>query len=80
MLNITRTAHIFKDNAWHITPFEKLKKGDIFRLFEEDGEPVHNNDGSVISIAMSDVFKVKNENGEDTFGIKKDPYTMKENK
>lgn len=48
----TRTVHIFKDNKWIEVPFEELKVGDIYEMFESTGEPVLNDDGSSLSIVI----------------------------
>jgi hypothetical protein len=35
-----RKVQVFKDDNWEDTEVQSLKKGDRFRMFEEDGTPV----------------------------------------
>lgn len=49
----TRLAAIEKDGKMTQVPFEELKPGDLFRLFETDGSPVTDKEGNVIFLATS---------------------------
>lgn len=52
----TRKVEKLADGTWHEVPFSELRKGDDFRLFEPDGEPVVDPDGKTIWRALSDPF------------------------
>lgn len=49
-----RKTEVFKEGAWESIPFHMLVKGNIFRLFEPDGEPVTDTDGTDKWQAVSD--------------------------
>lgn len=49
-----RKVEVFKKGMWQSTPFHMLTKGDIFRLFEPDGESVTDRDGTNKWQAVSD--------------------------
>lgn len=51
-----RTAEVLKDGMWVRTRFIDLKKGDQFKLFEEDGKPVYSDEGCSIFIALDDAY------------------------
>ena len=53
MLLVSRKAEKFTGERWEPISFETLKKGDIFRLFEEDGTAV---DGGRASVALGDAY------------------------
>jgi len=39
-----RTVYVF-NNGWSIIAFEKLKKGQLFKMFEVNGNPVIDKNG-----------------------------------
>lgn len=47
----TRVTEVLVEGYWVVVPFASIKQGDVFRLFEEDGEPV---DLGQVSFAMTD--------------------------
>lgn len=52
-----RKAEVFTNNAWTEVPFEDIKEGQKFRLFEPTGEPVVNlRDNIVEWVALSDAY------------------------
>jgi len=53
-----RRAEKFIDGAWCPVPFEGLRKGDVFRVFEPDGTPV---DEGLSARALTDA--VRDEHG-----------------
>lgn len=59
-----RTCQIFKNEEWIDINFEELKKGDIFRLFD-DGIPVKDLDGFTNFTAQSDAYQ----NDEDIYQV-----------
>ena len=56
--------------SWIEVRLKDLRKGDIFRMFEGDGEqePVMDINNDIIFIASSDPYKVEYE-GEEIWGI-----------
>ena len=61
--NITRVAEVYKSGEWVKTPFQDVKKYDVFKLYEPDGSPVTdtftNDDGIITtatSVALCDAF------------------------
>lgn len=48
-----RTIENFKNKKWLSTKFELLKKGDIFRMFEDDKMPVKDKNNRTTFIATS---------------------------
>ena len=68
----TRTAMILKHGVWtNIHPLE-IKEGDIFRMFEDDGEPIYDKSGDMDMVAIEDAYEDENgiytvytEEGED---------------
>ena len=57
-----------RDNKWKSIPFEMIRKGDVFRMFEPTGEPVMDKSNNHIFIANSD--PVVTEGGEYAISIK----------
>ena len=45
--------------VWLKIPFEQLKEGDVFRMFESSGEPVVGMDGGVIFEALENPSKLE---------------------
>lgn len=45
--------------VWLKIPFEQLKQGDVFRMFESSGEPVVGMDGGVIFEALENPNKLE---------------------
>lgn len=46
------------DDSWEEVDLKKLHKGEIFRMYEPDGEPVKDTSGSTEFIAASDPYRV----------------------
>lgn len=44
------------DHGWIERPFEQIKKGDVFRMFEPDGKPVVNACGHTEYKAETNAF------------------------
>ena len=51
-----RTAEVFWNGRWFPTEFDKVKKGDTFKLFEPDGTLVRDKDGNAVLVAVSDPY------------------------
>ena len=45
--------------GWVPVSFADVSEGDHFRLFEEDGTPVEDNDGNTEFFAVKDAYQVK---------------------
>jgi hypothetical protein len=48
-----RKLYIRKNNMWVKSPFTKLKKGDTFKVFDENNKPIPV-DGEYVFIAYGD--------------------------
>lgn len=59
MHQITRTAQVLKNDSYEPTPFVCLNNGDVYKLFEEDGTQVLNQDGSVLSRCTKRAYVTK---------------------
>lgn len=66
--NTERRTERLEGNDWVVCPFMKLKKGDVFRQFDDDDTPIETGDPF---IATSDAFFGQNQIGT----INCDPYT-----
>ena len=55
-----RKTQILKDDKWIPIPFNKLRKGNRFRMFENDNSPVLDSKGEPEWTALSDAFKDTN--------------------
>ena len=69
-----RTCQVF-NREWVETEFGAVKKGDIFRLFESDGQPVKGNQGETEFIALKDAVPCE---PEDNFSIEVVPHFVRE--
>jgi len=49
-----RKCEVFNGSDWNEVPFEKVRKGDKFRLTEPDGTEVTNSVGDSEWVALSD--------------------------
>ena len=49
-----RVFQIIEDGTWKFIEFQDIKEGNIFRAFEETGEPVEDEDGKTIFEALDD--------------------------
>lgn len=58
-----RQAKIFCNGTWVDIPFTDLKRDDVFRLYEEDGSIVADDDGNDTWIAVDDVILIDDEHG-----------------
>lgn len=65
MSDVRRTEILTKTQQWKSIPFEQLRKGDTFRMFEPTGEPVLDKSKNNIFIAHSDPYLTK----EGVYGI-----------
>lgn len=65
-----RTAEIYRDECWVPTDFDKVKKGDTFKLFEPDGTLVRDQNGNAVLVAVSDPYL----NAEGVLTIDTRPY------
>lgn len=67
-MNKTRKVEVFseKGQKWIEIPFEILRRGDKFRMFEDTGEPVMDGNKNHIFIATSDPYLTE----EGVYGIK----------
>lgn len=53
----TRTIEVFRDDEWkEVQEMYELRRGDSFRLFEPDGEPVVGSNGETIFHAISEPY------------------------
>ena len=53
-----RKVEILNDsNEWEDIPFKDLKKGDVFRIYDADGNMFGDKDGRAIFIAQVDAFE-----------------------
>lgn len=57
----TRKVEVNRDGTWKEIRFNELNKGDNFRMFESDGEPVLDLKGNSILYSTSEPYK--NEDG-----------------
>lgn len=66
-----RIIKIKNNNEWIERQFQDIKKGDIFKAYDDD-EPVTDEDGNTEFIAVSDpnIYEV----GEDLLSIDVEPY------
>lgn len=55
MSDIRRTE-IFVDGKWKESDFEKIRAGDVFRLYESTGEPVEDEKGNSEFVAKTDAY------------------------
>ncbi len=67
----TRYVEVFEENEWIRRHPRMLKKGQIFKMFEPDGEPV--SDGTVF---VSETDPVMDENG--IIGIEAEALVIRE--
>ncbi len=51
-----RKVVVLRDDDWQEIPFEQLKNGDTFRMYEPTGEPILNEAGTVFHKATSEPF------------------------
>jgi hypothetical protein len=51
-----RKVEIKNNNIWEEINFSELKKGDTFRMFEPDGEPVKDLNNKTEFLATSDTY------------------------
>jgi len=49
----TRKCEVLIEGRWSVLPFEDMKAGHVYRLFEPDGEP---ESGGQICLALSDAY------------------------
>lgn len=56
MSDVRRTEILTKTQQWKEIPFEQLRKGDTFRMFEPTGEPVLDENKNNIFYANSDPY------------------------
>lgn len=54
-----RRVEILRNGQWQEVDFGFIKAGDIFRMFEATGEPVVDNNGNRLFIAISNPYKTK---------------------
>ena len=58
-----RTAQKLVNNSWSDLPFEDLRPGDIYRMFEEDGAPVidkEDNRSTTVFKILGEPFQLPN--------------------
>jgi len=55
-MNEVRITEVNREEEWKVVPLSEVKKGDRFRMFEPDGEPVKNVSGDVVFVAHEDSF------------------------
>ena len=58
--NAQRIVQVLRKNKWVTIPFNELKKGDTFRMFESNGEPVIDfNNGKLRTefVAISELYQ-----------------------
>lgn len=55
-----RKAQIYQGGMWYETPFQEIKKGMTFRLFESDGTAIEDAGGSNHWVAATDALPDKN--------------------
>jgi len=63
--DVTRIVEVLVQGRWRRRPFARLKKGDLFRMYEEDGCPVEE---LLVNEALGEVYEM----GQ-TLGIKTRP-------
>jgi hypothetical protein len=70
--NNQRIVQVLRKNKWVTIPFSQLKKGDTFRMYESNGEPVidpNNGNPRTEFLAVSELYK-DSETGEWCIDIK----------
>jgi len=85
MADSLKKVEILNDsNEWNSIPFMELKKGAIFRIFNNDGQMIGDKNGNPIFIAEEDAFVHDGKNtikyesySGDRLGVKKDDETEK---
>lgn len=65
MTDVTRFVDILVKGRWRKRPFAKLRKNDLFRMYEEDGCPVEE---LMVNVALGEPYVI----GQ-TLGIRCDP-------
>jgi hypothetical protein len=53
-----RKIEVNKNGEWISIPFGELKSGDIFRMFENTGEPVIGDKDDTVFTAISNPYKI----------------------
>ena len=57
MMMNTRTIEVFRDDEWkEVKEMYELRKGDSFRMFEPDGQPVITDKGETVFHAISEPY------------------------
>lgn len=51
----TRVGHVLKNGVWEIST--NIKKGEMFKLFEQDGTPVIDKEGNSQWVAAEDEYR-----------------------
>jgi hypothetical protein len=52
----SRKCQIYYKDEWFTIPFDHIKAGDVFRLFEPTGEPVLDENGKDAWTALSNPY------------------------
>jgi hypothetical protein len=71
-----RTVDKWILDQWILVQFFDLRKGDIFRMFEDEArtEPVKDKEGNIVSVATSDPYKDYSNSVVGVYTIECDPY------
>ena len=56
MYECTRYAAKIINGRWVDIPFQQIKEGDVFRIFERSGDPVTDQEGNAVFTATSDAY------------------------
>ena len=62
MTKSQRYADKLVNGRWILIKFHEIKEGDIFRIFEKNGDPVYSIEGDTVFEAASDAFYFAEEN------------------
>lgn len=60
---ILRHVEVYKDGVWREMKFSSIRKGDVFRLFEDDAREVRDPQGNTTFIALKDANPYDNPDG-----------------
>lgn len=56
-----RKCEVWSYHNWMDFPFDRVCRGDLFRLFEENGKPVYDQDNNTIFEAVDGAFLDSND-------------------